>query len=137
MHGFLERLNPLAPAVLRVGLALVFLWFGSQQLLETERWTGFVPEAIVAMSGLSAELLVRANGVFEIIFGSLLLLGFQTRIVALLLALHMFQITGTVGYSAIGVRDFGLSVATLAIFLQGADEYGLDKLLGKGVAKRV
>jgi hypothetical protein len=31
----------------------------------------------------------------------------------------------------VGVRDFGLSLATLAIFLYGADDWSLDKFFKK------
>jgi len=65
---------------------------------------------------LSAVTLVHLNGVFEIIFGTALLLGFFTQLSAFLLALHMLDITFTVGFDSIGVRDFGLSIATIVIF---------------------
>ena len=55
------------------------------------------------------------------IFGLLLLFGWQTRIVALLLALHLFDIMWTVGYGEIGVRDFGLAMGTLVVFMNGPD----------------
>jgi hypothetical protein len=42
-------------------------------------------------------------------------MGIWTRWAALLLALHLAVITFDIGLSAIGVRDFGLTVATLAL----------------------
>ena len=126
MNKLFDQLKPLAPAVLRWGIAAVFLWFGSQQLIQTSMWLSFIPQSVIDISHLSASTLVHLNGSFEIIFGLALLFGYQTRIAALLLSLHMFEITSVVGYDAIGVRDFGLSVAALAVFLYGADEFGLD-----------
>lgn len=110
-----------APVFLRYGMALVILWFGLQQLTHVADWTAYVPDSIVSMSHMSATTLVYVNGIFEIIFGILLAIGFQVRIAALLLSLHLFDIMFTVGYGEIGVRDFGLAVATLVVFMNGPD----------------
>ena len=81
------------------------------------------------MTGLSASTLVTFNGAFEVIFGLCLLLGFFTRVSALLLALHLVSITMTVGYNAIGVRDFGLTLSAFALFLMGVHAYSVDNWL--------
>lgn len=117
-----------APAVVRVGMSLVFIWFGSSQLGDVQAWTPWLPDWTAALP-ISAEALVRLNGTFEVLFGILLFLGLYVRPVALLLALHMFQIAMTVGYGEIGVRDFGLAMATASIFLRGADSLTLDSFL--------
>jgi len=126
-----NKFPPYAPRILRIGIALVFLWFGYQQLVHNEMWTIYVPDYVVNMSGISASALVTINGTFELIFGSLLLLGLFTRISALLLTLHMAQIMLTVGYSDIGVRDFGISVAAFSVFLYGRDRWCLDRIFGE------
>jgi uncharacterized membrane protein YphA (DoxX/SURF4 family) len=119
-------MNKYSATVLRIGIALVFLWFGTQQIIDPSVWTSYIPEGIVGIFSLSAVKLVYLNGLFEIIFASALLLGYFTRFSALLLALHMLDITYIVGFDAIGVRDFGLAVATIVIFMQGADKFSLD-----------
>lgn len=120
-----------APIILRIGLSLVFLWFGLQQFLHTSMWTGLVPNWIVSTSGFSAATLVHFNGAFEIVFGLCLFFGFFTQVTAFLLALHLLDIMFTVGYNDIGVRDFGLAMATIAIFLYGADAWCLDNFFAK------
>lgn len=122
-------MNEVAPAVLRVGIALVFLWFGFTQLGSTTMWEPIIPASIVNLTGLSASTLVLFNGAFEVVFGLCLLFGFFTHISALLLALHMVSITFTVGYNPIGVRDFGLSMAAIALFLFGPHRYSIDHWL--------
>jgi len=121
--------SPYAPAVLRVGISLVFLWFAFQQLTNTDAWTGFVPDLAVSLSGLSAETLVLLNGAFEMVAGLALITGFYTRLAAALLSLHMFHIIFVVGYSAISVRDFGIAIAALSIALAEADRWTIDRLL--------
>jgi uncharacterized membrane protein YphA (DoxX/SURF4 family) len=115
-----------AAVILRYGVVIVFLWFSSQQFLHTEAWTAYIPESATDLTGQSAMTLVYLNATFELIFGLMLLLGWHTRIAALLLALHLLNIAYVVGYGEIAVRDFGLAVATLSVFMHGPDILCLD-----------
>ncbi len=121
MQKIILFLEKYASSVLRYGMVAVILWFSLQQFLHTGDWMAYVPDSAVAMTHLSAITLVYFNAVFEFVFGILLLFGWQTRIVALLLALHLFDIMYVVGYGEIGVRDFGLAIATFVIFMNGPD----------------
>ena len=112
--------------MLRIGMSLVFLWFGAQQFLSPEMWIGFIPQWVINLSPVGPVTLVHLNGALEIVFGTALILGLFTRVSALILALHMAHITLMVGYDSIGVRDFGLAVAGFAIFLNGADPFTFD-----------
>ena len=116
------------PLLLRVGLATVFLYFGISQLLHPEAFVGWLPKE-VSMLPFSPRTFVVLNGGFEVFFGTLLLAGLFTRVSALLLGLHLFGITLSIGFSEIGVRDFGLSVATLALVLLGPGAYNLEERL--------
>ncbi len=110
-----------APALLRYGMAAVILWFSVAQFSNASQWTAYVPDNIVSLTGLGAITLVYFNATFELIFGILLVFGWQTRIVAFLLAAHLFDIMYVVGYGEIGVRDFGLAVGTFVVFMNGSD----------------
>lgn len=119
-------LTKYAPVITRIGMALVFLWFGFTQVTGPESWVSLIPEFITNTTHLSALTFVYINGGMEIILGILLILGIYTRISALILALHLLAITVDVGYNAIGIRDFGLTMATFSIFLTGPDFLSLD-----------
>ena len=123
MQKIISFLELYASSVLRYGMTAVILWFSTQQLMHASVWTAYVPDSVVAMTHLNAIMLVYINATFELVFGVLLLLGWQTRIVAFLLAVHLFDIMYTVGYGEIGVRDFGLAVATLVVFMNGPDMF--------------
>jgi uncharacterized membrane protein YphA (DoxX/SURF4 family) len=125
----MQKLRVFSPVILRIGIALVFLWFGANQLSDVNSWIGYIPSWITDISGLSAQTIVYMNGTFEIIFGTALLFGFYTRFVAFFLMLHMIDITFTVGLDQIGVRDFGLSIAMIAIWLNGSDFFTLDRFM--------
>jgi uncharacterized membrane protein YphA (DoxX/SURF4 family) len=121
MQKIIKFLELYSPSILRYGMTAVILWFSLAQFFDASQWTAYVPDSIVSMTGISAVVLVYFNATFELIFGILLLFGWQTRLVALLLAVHLFDIMYIVGYGEIGVRDFGLAVATFVVFMNGTD----------------
>lgn len=121
MRKIINFLEFYAPSLLRYGMAAVILWFSFAQFSDASLWTAYIPDSIVSMTGINATILVYLNATFELIFGTLLVFGWQTRIVALLLAAHLFDIMYVVGYGEIGVRDFGLAVGTLVVCMNGAD----------------
>jgi uncharacterized membrane protein YphA (DoxX/SURF4 family) len=114
-----------APVVLRIGVCLVYLWFGISQIMNQSRWVAMVPE-YASLVPISTENLVLINGISEVVLAILLLIGWRVRIVALLLTIHAFHIMTVVGYTPIGVRDFGIFIAVLSVFLYGADRWSLD-----------
>lgn len=126
MSKFFKSLEKIAPVALRYGMGIVILWFSSQQFLHTDSWTAYVPDSVVAMTGFSATVFVYVNAVFELVFGLMMVFGIQTRLSALLLGLHLLDIMWVVGYGEIGVRDFGLAIATLVVFMNGPDTLCLD-----------
>ena len=127
MQKIISTIETYAPVVLRITMAMVILWFGFQQFLHTDVWTAYVPDSITTTLGVSATVLVYFNALFEVVFGLLLVFGWHTRIVALLLALHLFDIMYVVGYGEIGVRDFGLACATFVVCMNGADALSLHQ----------
>lgn len=118
-----QKLSSIAPVVLRLSLAGVFMWFGISQIVNAGAWTSLVPEWATGIFGMTSVTIVNLNGVFEIIAAMMLAIGIYVRPVATLLAIHLFVITTHLGINAIGVRDFGLSFATLAVALLGTDKY--------------
>ncbi len=123
---FLERISRFAPLLLRVGLAAVILWFGTNQLLEPSLWVSWVPAWTSAL-GTDAMTVVYLNGAFEVVAGVLLLLGCWTRLVAFAIFLHMCLIILDIGMSPTGVRDAGIAVGLLALAMQEGDRYSLTR----------
>ena len=124
-----------APALLRYGIGAVILWFSLAQFFNASLWIAYSPDGIVSMTGLSATTLVYFNAVFELIFGTFLIFGWQTRIVAFLLAVHLFakQLGDSLALSQHMLLD-RYSTACLghvaplprflgAVFVIGADAY--------------
>lgn len=101
--------------ILRLGLAVVILWFGYSQLVDTIAWISWVPDWSVQLFHIPPAMIVLLNGLFEVIAGTLLAMNIFMRPVTILLALHMAFITFDIGLTAIGVRDLGLATALTAL----------------------
>lgn len=112
--------------VLRVGLSILFLWFGFSQFLDQSAWISWVPQWAMNLTGLEAEMIVLLNGGFEIAFGVLLALGLYIRPAAALLGLHLAVLVFEIGLSPIGLRDFTIMMASFALALMPPDSYSLD-----------
>ena len=120
------KLEEYSKSVLRIALSFVFLYFGYRQITDSENWISFVPGFVLSF-GLSAETLVIMNAFFELGFGTLMLIGLYTRVSSFVLALHLFGIAFSIGFNPLGIRDLGLSFATLVVFLNGVDRFCLDE----------
>lgn len=119
-------MRKLSLVVLRVGIGAVMIWFALQQLSDPSSWVFYLPAWTKSLP-VSQIGFVYLNAWFELTFGTLMIMGFYTRIVAFFLAIHLFGIVFTLGYNQTGVRDFGLSIALLAISLYGTSSWSLDE----------
>ena len=118
--------------VLRLGLAMLFLWFGFSQLLDGLSWVSWVPEWAVNLLHIPPAMIVLLNGSFEVVAGSLLALNIWVRWAALLLALHLLVLIFEIGPTAIGVRDFAIMMATFAFVFLTEKRSARDGALSKG-----
>ena len=106
---------------LRIGLAIVFFWFGIDKFFHPTYWqNAWVPVWVItflAKFGVSAIQFIFLNGVFEVLVGLSLVTGVFSKIFSLLGMLFLISIFVFVGISEITVRDFGLLGGLLAVFL--------------------
>lgn len=116
------------PIFLRISLSLVFLWFGYANIFNYEIFLKYIPSFVYSLP-LSLREVLFINGVFDIVFGLFLLVGFYTRISALLLSFQILAITYFVGYNGATIGNIGLFLATISIFINGFDEWCIDKKL--------
>lgn len=115
--------------LLRYTFVAVFFWFGIQQLVDPTLWIVYLPEWLGYIP-VPAEIFVQLNGWLEIVLAIALLIGFQVRTIAALLAIHLLGIAAVAG-GATGVRDAGLGLALLSLALSQPDAYTLDVNLKK------
>ena len=58
-------------------------------------------------------------------------MGLFLRFFSFIGIIHLIGITALVGYNDIGIRDFGILLALIAVFLHGPDQYCIDFLWNK------
>lgn len=121
----INKYKNFAPSIVRFGISFVFLWFGINQLLFPENFIGYIPMWSLALFNVNTIILF--NGIFQTLFGLFLVLGLFTRVSSLLLGLHLIIIIFSLGYNDIAIRDFGILIVTVSIFLNGVDNLCLDK----------
>ena len=126
----MDKYKDYGMSVVRFGVSFVYLWFGISQLLNPSRYVFYLPD-FIKDNVLNPEIFIYANGVFEIIFGSLLLLGVFVRLSSFLLAIHLFFITLSLGFTDIAARDFSIFLATTGVFLYGNDKLCSNKKIRK------
>lgn len=117
-----------APLFVRLGVGFVFLLLGIQQFLFTEQWTSWLPEWLVKALPDSA-LAVRViliNAAIDSVLGLALLLGIFTRIVAILMIIHLVGVLLALGYNDIAIRDLGILLAAIAVAIHGPDRWCLE-----------
>ena len=129
---FIKNKNYSIP-IIRIGLALVLLWFGIDEIINPENWFGYIPSWLSYILPFSPYFFITLNGIFEIMMGVLLLIGSYTRIIAFIAALHLLSITVVVGYNEIGVRDFGLTLMAVSLIFSGAGVLSLGNKKEKAV----
>jgi uncharacterized membrane protein YphA (DoxX/SURF4 family) len=124
---FFEKSKEYAPAIVRISLALVFLWFSINQFLYVNDFVGLIPNFLVDSTGYSPAVFVMLNAFVEFVLGMFLLLGINVRFSSLVLGIHLFGIAFAVGYNAVMIRDLGLALATISVFLYGRDKLCIQK----------
>src|SRR5215469_15843419 len=135
---FLDTLQPLGLAVLRLALALIFVYHGYPKLVRADEGirTFFVQHGFPAY-------FVGLAGILECAGAGLLTIGLFTRPVALLLAVEMgiviWKVKFTRGVMAVGdyQLELALGAACLALATLGAGALSVDALVfGEGGAKK-
>ena len=109
--------DKLSGTIVRVVIAGVFLWFGTNQLISPSDWTNWVPLWMDAFP-IPTETLVIMHGLFEVVFGLALIIGFQTRIAAGMLAASLLFTVVHLPYGALMIRDLGITLVTAALVFQ-------------------
>lgn len=117
----------LAEKILRIGLGLTILWFGVSQLLNPSFWIGYLPGWAFTQSFISTTTFVYLNGIFETITALFLIFNQMSRIVSILLAIHMMIIIFHLGYNDIAIRDFGIFVGFLSLIFMSENKCFLIK----------
>ena len=112
--------------ILRIGLGVVFFYFGIMKFFNPVFWTSFIPVYIENLLPISINLFLYIQGLVEVIIGLALIFGFYTRLFSFLTASILFVIMVSLGFNDVTVRDFGLFMMAVSLIISGAGELSLD-----------
>jgi uncharacterized membrane protein YphA (DoxX/SURF4 family) len=110
-----------AQLILRIGLAIVFLWFGIDKFIQPQYWLdAWVPAAIQDMAGrigIMPRDLIYLNGIFEVLVGLSLATGFFIRYFAIAGAVFLVGASIINGFNEVLIRDVGLLAGLVSLVL--------------------
>lgn len=121
----MDVLNKFAHPIARVLLGLLFLVSGYGKFqMGAEAFGGFIASQAPALAFLAWPVIV-----FEILAGLALIIGFQTRLVAL--AVAIFCVFTGIMYHGVAdmtglLKNIALAGGYLMLFVSGAGAYALD-----------
>lgn len=109
-----------ARLVLTGGLAYVFLSFGIDKFVHPILWIGWMPPWLENALGFSREQWLSVFGAVEILLGVLLLIP-KRQVQTVAIALVILHLAGVITQTGLltdtGVRDTGLLVSAMALFI--------------------
>lgn len=106
--------------ILRVGVAITFLWIGVLIFKDPQAWGGFLQPWATNLLPVPLGQAMVGTAILDILVGVVLLSGFFVWVAAAVGSIHLIIVLITVGINDVTVRDIGLLAATLALL---ADDF--------------
>lgn len=107
--------------ILRVGIAVTFLWIGILILKNPEAWgTGFIQPWAAGFLPVPLKEAMIGTAILDLLIGMFLLIDKFTWLAAAVASVHLIIVLTVSGINEITVRDVGLLAATLALSCQSA-----------------
>lgn len=121
-------MNKVSFQILRIGLAITFLWIGIFIFKQPEAWGGYLQSWAVALLPIPLSQAMVGAAVLDIMIGLFLLFDIFTWFVALVSAFHLIIILIVSGITDITVRDIGLLAATLSLMLYSLPQSVISRI---------
>lgn len=136
----LNQQNSVLPLVGRILLAAIFLISGTGKIAAPVATAGYIAAMGLPLPALGVLLAI----VVEVGGGLLLVFGYQTRLISLLLAAFSI-VTGIVFHNAIGdqnqmihlLKNFAMAGGLLQLAAFGPGAFSIDNRTGKGEVRAV
>lgn len=114
--------------ILRVGLAITFLWVGVLILQNPEAWGGYLRPWASKLLLMPIEQAMIGTAILDIAVGFFLLIDYFTWLAALVGAIHLVIVLAVSGITDITARDIGLLAAALAILIDSLPQTIVNKI---------
>ncbi|MBI5140152.1 MAG: DoxX family membrane protein [Candidatus Vogelbacteria bacterium] len=118
-------MSKISSHILRIGLAVTFIWIGVLILKNPEAWGGYLnPWAIKLLNqvGVTLSVALIQTAILDILIGILLILNALTWVAATVSAVHISIVLIVSGITDITVRDIGLLAGAIAVAIDSLPE---------------
>src|SRR3989338_143439 len=114
--------------VLRVGLAITFLWICILIFKQPEVWGGYLQSWAVNLLPIPIEKMMIGTAFLDIVIGVLLLVDSFVWLAALAGTIHLVIVLAVSGINEVTVRDIGILAATLTLLWDSLPKNFVDKI---------
>ncbi len=101
--------------ILRVGLAITFLWIGVLIFKDPQSWGGYLEPWAAGLLPIPIGQAMIGTAILDIVVGTLLLIDSFVWLAALVGAIHVIIVLTLSGITDITVRDIAILGAALAL----------------------
>lgn len=108
--------NKIGQWALRLGLALTFIYSGSDLILHPTAWAVYLPLWFKELLPIAPTLYLQIQGTAELLFALSFLTGFLIPWASLLAAFEMALILIFYGIDGVSFRDFAIFGGALSLF---------------------
>lgn len=115
--------------ILRVGLAITFLWIGILIFKQPEAWEGYLMPWAAGLLPIPIGEAIIGTAILDIIIGAFLLFDSFVWIVALVGSIHLVIVLIVSGITDITVRDVGILVGMMALMIESLPENFINKII--------
>ncbi len=115
--------------ILRVGMAITFLWIGVLIFKNPESWSGYLQPWAIGLLPTSLTQTMIGTAILDIVIGALLLVDIFTWLAAFVGSLHLVIVMTVSGITDITVRDIGLLVGLIALMIDSLPQWVLNKII--------
>lgn len=135
-NGIIHIMKTAAFHILRVGMAITFLWIGVLIFREPRAWGGLLQPWAAGLLPVPLGQAMLATAVLDVLIGLFLLVDIFTFIASAIGLLHLLVVLTVVGINEITVRDIGLAAAMLAlVFYSWPEQIKIENLFQKQKAE--
>ena len=113
--------------ILRVGLAITFLWIGVLIFKQPEAWGGYLMPWAAGLLPIPIEQAMMGTAVLDIVIGVLLLFDYFVWLAAIAGTIHLIIVLAVSGITDITVRDIGILTATVALMAESLPKNFINK----------
>jgi uncharacterized membrane protein YphA (DoxX/SURF4 family) len=116
--------------ILRVGIAITFLWIGLLIFKEPAFWGGMLEPWAAGLVPVPLEQAMIGTAILDLTIGLALLLDLYVWLAALIGSIHLIIVLTTTGITPITVRDIGLLTGTFALLYPDAKSWWIKQFKG-------